>query len=88
MVPRSGASAPVMILISVDLPAPFSPTSAWTSPAASSNETPLSARTPANDFVIEVADSSTLGIAERRQPLLRRRPRRHAALAPRGAFAQ
>src|SRR5438132_795358 len=28
--PESGATAPVMILMSVDLPAPFSPTSAWT----------------------------------------------------------
>ena len=33
-VPASGCSAPVMILISVDLPAPFSPTSACTSPAS------------------------------------------------------
>ena len=38
-VPASARSAPVMILISVDLPAPFSPTSACTSPARSSNET-------------------------------------------------
>src|SRR5437870_3295172 len=36
--PESGSSAPVMILISVDLPAPFSPTNAWTSPGAKSNE--------------------------------------------------
>ena len=38
---QSGCSAPVMILISVDLPAPFSPTSACTSPARRSNDTPL-----------------------------------------------
>ena len=31
-VPESAATAPVITLISVDLPAPFSPTSAWTSP--------------------------------------------------------
>ena len=49
----SGVSAPVMILISVDLPAPFSPTSACTSPARRSNDTPRSARTPANDLVME-----------------------------------
>src|SRR5215813_6780899 len=49
----SGCSAPVMILMSVDLPAPFSPTSAWTSPARRSNETPLSARTAPNVLVIE-----------------------------------
>src|SRR5882762_6688850 len=54
-VPASGVSAPVMILISVDLPAPFSPTSAWTSPAASVKVTRVSARTPANDFVMESA---------------------------------
>ena len=32
--PESGACAPVMILTRVLLPAPFSPTSAWTSPGA------------------------------------------------------
>ena len=52
-VPASGVSAPVMIRMSVDLPAPFSPTSACTSPARRSKETPVSAWTPANDFVIE-----------------------------------
>ena len=31
--PLSGTTTPEMILISVDLPAPFSPSSAWTSPA-------------------------------------------------------
>src|SRR5262245_8743759 len=51
-VPASGVSTPVMILMSVDLPAPFSPTRACTSPARRSNETPFSARTPANDFAI------------------------------------
>ena len=32
--PRRARCAPVMTLMSVDLPAPFSPTSAWTSPRA------------------------------------------------------
>src|SRR6185437_5214598 len=32
--------------MSVDLPAPFSPTSAWTSPGLMSSETPSSAMTP------------------------------------------
>jgi hypothetical protein len=41
--PASGATAPAMILPSVDLPAPFSPTSAWISPAATSTLTPCSA---------------------------------------------
>jgi hypothetical protein len=35
----------------VDLPAPFSPHSAWISPAASVNDTSLSATTPGNRFV-------------------------------------
>ena len=51
-VPESGVTAPVMILMSVDLPAPFSPISACTSPGRSSNETSLSACTPANDLLI------------------------------------
>ena len=42
----------------VDLPAPFSPRSAWTSPARTSNETPRSAWTPAKALVIPVASSS------------------------------
>src|SRR5215510_6546550 len=60
---QSGCSAPVMILIRVDLPAPFSPTSAWTSPSRRSNETPLSARTAPNDLEIE----STLRSIESRR---------------------
>jgi len=45
--PTKGATAPVMILMSVLLPAPFSPMSACTSPARSSSEALLSACTPA-----------------------------------------
>src|SRR6185503_17915106 len=56
-VPASGRSAPVMILMSVDLPAPFSPTSAWTSPGRRSNDTPRSARTPSKDFEMPAAES-------------------------------
>src|SRR5215467_7675581 len=66
---QSGCSAPVMILIRVDLPAPFSPTSAWTSPARKSNETPLRARTAPNDFVIELALSSMIFGSMRRNRL-------------------
>src|SRR2546423_1022335 len=55
--PASGATAPVMILIRVDLPAPFSPISACTSPARNSNEAFLSACTPAYDLSISMARS-------------------------------
>ena len=53
-VPESAATAPVITLIKVDLPAPFSPTRAWTSPSQRSNDTPDSARTPAYDLVMSV----------------------------------
>src|SRR5258706_262324 len=55
IVPASGWWAPVMSLMSVDLPAPFSPSNAWTSPWRKSNETPLSARTAPKDLVMEVS---------------------------------
>ncbi len=41
--PRVGRTAPARIFISVDLPAPFSPTTAWTVPATTSRSTPASA---------------------------------------------
>src|SRR5215471_11546399 len=47
-----------MILIRVDLPAPFSPTRACTSPARRSNDTPLSARTPPKLLLIPVSRSN------------------------------
>jgi hypothetical protein len=53
--PASGSWTPDMILMSVDLPAPFSPRSACTSPARTSNDTPSSARTPGNDFAMSVS---------------------------------
>src|SRR5256885_15170901 len=46
-----------MILIRVDLPAPFSPISACTSPVRNSNEAFLSACTPAYDLSISIAQS-------------------------------
>src|SRR5947207_7837890 len=55
IVPPSGTCAPVMTLMSVDLPAPFSPTNACTSPARRSNDTPFSARTPSKDLVTAVS---------------------------------
>src|SRR2546421_12184649 len=55
--PLSASTAPVMILMRVDLPAPFSPISACTSPARTSNEALLSACTPAYDLCISMARS-------------------------------
>src|SRR5437879_3647625 len=43
MRPASGFSAPLKIFMSVDLPAPFSPTRAITSPGMTSNATPRNA---------------------------------------------
>src|SRR5579862_6710726 len=48
--PSSARCAPARIFMSVDLPAPFSPTSTSTSPRYNVSETPESARTPGNDF--------------------------------------
>src|SRR5690349_16588833 len=48
--PESAGCAPARIFISVDFPAPFSPTSACTSPARKSSVTPSSARTPGKLF--------------------------------------
>ena len=59
--------APVITLISVDLPAPFSPTSAWTSPGSSSNETPLSACTPPKDLVMSESLRTVFKISPGRQ---------------------
>src|SRR5262245_59505715 len=52
MLPASGEWTPETILMSVDLPAPFLPSSACRSPAAISKRTPLSAWTPGNDLLM------------------------------------
>jgi hypothetical protein len=44
--PSSGATTPDMILIRVDLPAPFSPSTAWMRPASTVRPARCSARTP------------------------------------------
>src|SRR5688572_5744294 len=49
--PSSGVYTPVITLIRVDFPAPFSPTRACTSPGRSSKETSSRASTPGNRFV-------------------------------------
>ena len=46
MLPRSGSTTPPRIFISVDLPAPFSPTRPITSPGATARLTSSSATTP------------------------------------------
>ena len=46
MVPSSGATTPDMILMRVDLPAPFSPSMAWILPALTVSSALSSARTP------------------------------------------
>ena len=50
--PSSAACTPLRILMSVDLPAPFSPSKAWISPRFRSRSTPSSAVTPGNRFLI------------------------------------
>src|SRR5437763_15667399 len=50
MSPESLCTSPYRMFINVDLPAPFSPTSAWISPARTSKSTASRARTPGNDF--------------------------------------
>ena len=46
MRPLSGATTPAMTLMRVDLPAPFSPSTAWTRPAWTVSSASSSARTP------------------------------------------
>src|SRR5579863_2845669 len=58
IVPASARCAPARIFINVDFPAPFSPTSANTSPERRSSETSFSARTPGNDFPMPRISSS------------------------------
>ena len=50
IVPQCSAWTPERILTSVDLPAPFSPIRAWTSPRLSSIPTSWSTATPENAF--------------------------------------
>src|SRR5436309_387484 len=55
--PSSGAVVPEATFINVDLPAPFSPSRAWTSPGRTSNETSLSATTASKCLVIPTMDN-------------------------------
>ncbi len=59
IVPSSGRCIPYRIFISVDLPAPFSPTSAWISPGTTEKLIRSLAMTPGKRLVM--SDSDTAG---------------------------
>src|SRR5258708_2676377 len=59
-VPASGAYRPAATFISDDLPAPFSPNRAWTSPVRTANAAPSRAMAPSNDFRMPVSSSAAL----------------------------
>src|SRR6185295_2208138 len=61
MVPASGACTPKITLQRVDLPAPFSPSRQWTSPARTESETPSRAVTVPNRFVRPASSSKGAG---------------------------
>src|SRR5260221_11805029 len=67
MTPRSGRWTPPRMRISVDLPAPFSPTAAWISPNATSKSTPSSATVAPNRLPTPSALMSRLVIASTRK---------------------
>src|SRR5665647_3253748 len=67
---------PERIFIRHDLPAPFSPTIASTSPELSSNWTPLRAWTPGNDLAIPETSRRALTAGSRVRP---KTPRRKVA---------
>src|SRR6266850_1710058 len=66
---------PKRMFMRVDLPAPFSPTRAWISPAATDRDTPFKTRLPSNSFVtsrssragavlvVDVADKEQVRVA-------------------------
>src|SRR6516165_5603148 len=64
--PRLGRWTPPRMRISVDLPAPFSPTTAWISPYATSKSTPSSATVAPNRLVTSSALTAGLVIASTR----------------------
>src|SRR3972149_1897435 len=66
--PPSRWCTPPRMRISVDFPAPFSPTSAWTSPARTSNRTSCRACTPGKALRIPRISSCGAATALRRSP--------------------
>src|SRR3954465_7271697 len=90
-VPASGRCAPVRIFTSVDLPAPFSPTSAWISAGRTSRDTSSSALIPPNCLWIRCAatsgpSKSSIGCSSV-VPLLRQVDRRELLLREHGVGA-
>src|SRR5665647_957119 len=74
---------PERIFIRHDLPAPFSPTIASTSPELSSNWTPLRAWTPGNDLAIPETSRRALTAGSRVRP---KTPRRKVGGSPSSAI--
>src|SRR5215469_6317613 len=66
MCPLSGTTSPLNCPIKVDLPAPFGPIIACSSPAGSTREIPSAATTPPNRLVRPSISSSTSAIATSR----------------------
>ena len=81
MRPASGASAPEATRASVDLPEPFSPVSACTTPAWSVRSTPSRATTPGKRLVIPVRRSSGGAARQRSHHAFEPARERGAALA-------
>src|SRR3954462_4114288 len=61
--PEVTTRSPESRLISVDLPAPFGPITAWISPVRTSSETSATACSPPNRFVRPSARSAASGMA-------------------------
>src|SRR5947199_1825795 len=66
MTPRSGRCTPPRMRIKVDLPAPFSPTTAWISPNATAKSTPSSAMVAPNRLLTPSALAAGWVIASTR----------------------
>src|SRR5712692_9311356 len=66
--PKSGERTPERMFTIVDLPAPFSPTIAWTAPPISSTVTPSSAAIDPNRLVTSSRPATELGTAHLPSP--------------------
>src|ERR1700755_641539 len=62
--PESGFISPPRIRIRVDLPAPFSPTSAWISPGKTSRDAPRFARMGPKSLVISAMRMAGWGMGD------------------------